>query len=177
MLPDRPRQERLGRLLHLVALEGLLERLALGDLARLFRPSHPAVLVALEILLLPSHLVVRAGLSHRHPVVLEGLFLPSHLAVPAALESLARRHPVVLEGLFLPSHLAVPVAPESLARCALRSWRARFSLRTLRSLRSRQVLARRYRLAAQAGLARLWIPRSRRTCGKREGGEKSNHGD
>ena len=53
---------RLFRPSHLVALEGLLERLVLGDLARLFRPSHLAVLVALRDLLHPSPLAVRAGL-------------------------------------------------------------------------------------------------------------------
>jgi hypothetical protein len=76
-----------------------------------------------------------------------------------------------------------------LAVSALRSWRACFSLRTLRSLRSRNPLLavsalRSWRacfslrtLRPRRTLLAFGSLRSRRTCGKREGGEKSNHGD
>jgi hypothetical protein len=96
-----------------VALEGLLERLALGDLARLFRPSHLAVLVALRDLLLPSPLAVRAGLFRRRSAVLEGLLLPWGLAVRAVRAVLARRHLAAPESLARLERLATPV---SLAR-------------------------------------------------------------
>ena len=51
--------------LDLEDLLGQLGRLNLEDLAPPFRLSHLVVLVALESLLLPSHLAVRTGLAHR----------------------------------------------------------------------------------------------------------------